>query len=62
MSRNIKSTKEEIFKLVESMMKHDLRFGQIVSNVFDKVAKDGTDPFFVTDEKFLKHLTDYVNS
>ena len=53
-------TRKEIFKLIESMMKHDLRFGQIVSNVFDKVAKDSIDPFFVKDEKFLKYLTDYV--
>lgn len=58
MSSKNKNTKKEIFKCIESMMEHDLRFGQIVSNIFTKVAEDGTDPFFVSDEKFLKHLID----
>ena len=58
----MKDTKEQIFKLIDKMMNHDLRFGQVVSNVFYEISKDGTDPFYVTNEKFLEHLNNYINS
>lgn len=42
------------------MNDNGLRVGQIMSNVFDDIAKDGTDPFYVDDNKLLEHLEKYT--
>jgi len=52
-------TQSKIVKLIRSMNDNDLRMGQIMSNLFDNIAKDGTDPFYVKDDKFLEHLEKY---
>ena len=52
-------TQSKIMKLVRSMNNNDLRMGQIMSNLFDEIAKDGTDPFYVEDDKFLEYLEKY---
>lgn len=49
----------KIFELIKKSMSNDLRFGQVVSNVFDMAAKDGYNPFFVEDDKFLEYLEKY---
>lgn len=52
-------TQSKILKCIRNMNDNDLRIGQIMSNLFDEISKDGTDPFYVSDEKFLEYLQKY---
>lgn len=52
----------KILKLVRNMNNNDLRIGQIMSNLFDIIAKDGTDPFYVDDNKLLEYLEKYAKN
>ena len=53
-------TQSKIIKLIQKMNNNGLRIGQIMSNLFDQMAgADGTDPFYMEDEKLLKHLEEY---
>lgn len=49
----------KIIKIIRTLNDNGLRIGQIISNVFDEIAKDGTDPFYVDDTKFLEFLEKY---
>lgn len=51
---------DKILKIVRGLCDNGLRVGQIMSNLFDEIAKDGTDPFYVEDAKFLKCLEKYA--
>lgn len=51
---------ERISKAIEVGMGNDLRIGQILSNVCYKISEDGTDPFYVNDEKFIEALEKYI--
>lgn len=53
------NNKTKIIEMISVMMDNDLRFGQIVSNVFDTIAKDGYDPFFIEDEKLIEYMSKY---
>jgi len=53
-------TQSKIIKLIQKMNNNGLRIGQIMSNLFDQMAAaDGTDPFYVEDEKLLKYFEEY---
>lgn len=58
-----KHKKDEV-ELVSAMLRQcvekDLRIGQSLDNVFNLIAEDGTDPFFVTDAKFVECMRRYV--
>ena len=52
----------EVLGLVKKATHDGLRVGQIMSNVFYDVAKTGTDPFHISDEKLLDFVRKYVSS
>ena len=54
------NVQKKIVELICDMNDNDLRIGQIMSNLFDEISKDGTDPFYVTDDKLLEHLKKYA--
>jgi hypothetical protein len=60
--KNVQNVQAEIAKIIRDMSDRGLRIGQIMSNVFDVIAKDGQDPFFVTDVKLLEYLNKYFKS
>jgi len=57
----MENVQEKIFESIKEMNDNDLRIGQIISNVFYELSKDGTDPFYVTDSKLLECIESYKN-
>lgn len=55
------NTQAKIFEILKEMNDNDLRIGQIMSNLFYEISKDGTDPFYVEDKKLLEKLEIYKN-
>lgn len=53
---------DKITKILHTLCDNGLRIGQVMSNVFDEIAKDGTDPFYVSDVKFLEYLEKYAQN
>jgi hypothetical protein len=51
--------KTETIEAIKEMMDNGLRLGQIMSNVFNEVSRDGTDPFYVSDEKLQETIIKY---
>ena len=48
--------------LRRQVVENQMRVGQVIDIVLrDYVTKDGTDPYFVSDEKFAKCLEQYQN-
>ena len=50
---------EHAVKLIREMSENGLRICQIMSNLFDVMAKDGCDPFYVEDSKLVEYLSKY---
>jgi len=48
-----------ISNIICTMNDNGLRVGQIMSNLFYEIAKDGTDPFYIEDSQLLERLEEY---
>lgn len=38
----------------------DLRFGQLLFNIFVQIKNEGKDPFYVEDNAMIKHIEEYI--
>jgi len=54
----MESIQSKILRLIKEMNNNGLRVGQIMSNVFDVVAKN-KDPFYVSDDELADQLEKY---
>ena len=41
---------------------HDLRFGQLIYNIFREMQVDGRDPFYPEDDSMIEYIEKYVES
>lgn len=48
--------RDEIFRLITDWEKYNLRVGQIFDQTFERVVKDGKDPFGVDNIELLKYM------
>jgi len=59
-ARNV--TQDNIVDILREMNSNGLRIGQIMSNLFYNISKDGTDPFYIEDDKLLEQLKEYATN
>lgn len=41
---------------------HDWRFGQLICNIFGKMASEGKDPFFPEDDSMIEYIEKYIEN
>ena len=39
---------------------HDWRFGQLITNIFGQMKREGKDPFFVEDDSMIEYIESYI--
>ena len=40
----------------------DLRFGQLLFNIFVQIKNDGKDPFYIEDDSMIKRIEQYIEN
>lgn len=40
----------------------DLRFGQLLFNIFVQIKNDGKDPFYLEDDSMIKRIEQYIEN
>lgn len=55
-----KSDADLVCRILKQCVNKGLRIGQVFDNVACLIAEDGTDPFFVSDKKFVSCMKQYV--
>jgi hypothetical protein len=48
--------RDEMFKMITDWERYNLRVGQVFDQTFDRVKKDGKDPFGIDNKELLEYM------